>query len=395
MLNEFKFLTNKLPHHVIFYPTSRCNLFCEHCFNHKRQDNVDGNTGINSEMSLEEIDKFSSSFEHIKSLTITGGEPFLRKDIKEIIEIFYKNNGLQYCSIHSHGLLNERVVSTVKGIMKDLPELKVIYCTSIDGLEERHNQIRGAKDGFNKTIKTVNDIQAIKEKYFDRLFLLSCTIFSLSSQDEYIKTIKYINQNLKYVSPRACFIRGEPRDEKEKNIDTGIYKDFIKLTSKNIDKTVNPFSAMALKETIESVTSRTVMKNYLEKKQTVPCQAGNKMLVIYENGDVNPCEYLTPKEKLGNLRDAGYDIKKILNSHHSKCVVKDINPGKKCNCTWENAIGISLMYDKKSWPKIFMEWFNMFFLKRFIFAWPNSFINWFKTFFQKQIDPKSKIQINQ
>ena len=39
---------------------------------------------------------------------------------------------------------------------------------------------------------------------------------------------------------------------------------------------------MALKETIESVTSRTVMKNYLEKKQTVPCQAGNKMLVIYE-----------------------------------------------------------------------------------------------------------------
>ena len=28
---------------------------------------------------------------------------------------------------------------------------------------------------------------------------------------------------------------------------------------------------------------------------------------------------------------------------------------------------LELMYDKKSWPKIFMEWFNMFFLKRFIF----------------------------
>tara|TARA_Y100000590_G_scaffold42114_1_gene44838 strand:+ start:1379 stop:2557 length:1179 start_codon:yes stop_codon:yes gene_type:complete len=392
MLNEFKFLTNKLPHHVIFYPTSRCNLFCEHCFNHKRQDNVDGNTGINSEMSLEEIDKFSSSFEHIKSLTITGGEPFLRKDIKEIIEIFYKNNGLQYCSIHSHGLLNERVVSTVKKIMEDLPELKVIYCTSIDGLEERHNQIRGAKDGFNKCIKTVNDIQAIKNEYFERLFLLSCTIFSFSSQNEYIKTIKYINQNLKYVSPRACFIRGEPRDEKEKNIDTGIYKDFIKITSKNIDKTVSPFSAMALKETIESVTSRTVMKNYLEKKQTVPCQAGNKMVVIYENGDVNPCEYLTPKERLGNLRDAGYDIKKILGSDHSKCVVKDINPGKKCSCTWENAIGISLMYDKKSWPRIFMEWFNMFFLKRFILGWPNSLLNWFKNFFNKKTHSEVKIK---
>ena len=49
------------------------------------------------------------------------------------------------------------------------------------------------KDGFNKTIRTVHDIQNIKEKYFDRLFLVSCTIFSFSSQDEYIKTIKYIN----------------------------------------------------------------------------------------------------------------------------------------------------------------------------------------------------------
>ena len=71
---------------------------------------------------------------------------------------------MQYASIHSHGLLNERVVQTVEKILKDLPKLKVIYCTSIDGLEKKHNLIRGAKDGFNKTIKTVKDIQKIKEK---------------------------------------------------------------------------------------------------------------------------------------------------------------------------------------------------------------------------------------
>ena len=99
-------------------------------------------------MSLEEINKFSKSFDHLKSITITGGEPFLRKDIKEIVEIFYKNNGLQYASIHSHGLLNERVVQTVEKILKDLPKLKVIYCTSIDGLEKKHNLISVCDNTF-------------------------------------------------------------------------------------------------------------------------------------------------------------------------------------------------------------------------------------------------------
>ena len=139
---------------MIFYPTSRCNLFCEHCFNHDRQDNLSGNTGLNSEMTLDEIDKFSKSFEHLKSITITGGEPFLRKDIKEIVEIFYKNNDLQYASIHSHGLLNARVVETIEKILVDLPKLKVIYCTSIDGLEEKHNLIRGMlKMGLIRRLK--------------------------------------------------------------------------------------------------------------------------------------------------------------------------------------------------------------------------------------------------
>ena len=256
MLKEFKFLKNKLPFHLIFYPTSRCNLFCEHCFNYKRQDNVDGSTGLNSEMSLDEINKFSSSFEHLKSVTITGGEPFLRKDIKEIVEIFYKNNGLQYVSIHSHGLLNERVVKTIENILEELPDLKIIYCTSIDGLEEKHNKIRGAKDGFNKTVKTIKDIQNVKDKYFNRLFILTSTIFSLSSQDEYIETIKYINNNLKYVSPRACFIRGDVRGNIEKNVNTDLYKNYIELTSKNVDPTVKPFSGMAFKETIESLTKK-------------------------------------------------------------------------------------------------------------------------------------------
>ena len=364
MLREFNFLFNKLPHHMIFYPTSRCNLFCEHCFNWKRQDNLNGETGINNELSLDEIDKFSKNLGHLKSLTITGGEPFLRNDIKEIVEIFYKNNGLQYVSIHSHGLMNKRVVDTLQNILHNLKDIYVIYCTSIDGLEKKHNEIRGAKDGFNKTVNTIKSVQDVKEKYFNRLFILTSTIFSLSSQEEYIETIKYIKSNLKYVSPRACFIRGDVRNNEEKKINQNLYDDYIRLTSENIDNTVNPFSGMAVKETIESLTSKVVIDNFKQNKQTVPCQAGNKMIVLYENGDVYPCEQLSENGKLGNLRNFNFNLKNMLNTKKSKCIIKDINPGKKCNCTWENAIGVSMLYDKKSWLKIFFHWIKIFLFKK-------------------------------
>jgi MoaA/NifB/PqqE/SkfB family radical SAM enzyme len=96
IIAETKFLFNKGPFHLLFYPTSRCNLHCEHCFNYDRQDNLEGNTGKKDELTLEEIGLISSKMGHLKTLTVTGGEPFLRNDIFEIIGKFYKNNGLQY-----------------------------------------------------------------------------------------------------------------------------------------------------------------------------------------------------------------------------------------------------------------------------------------------------------
>ena len=112
-----------------------------------------------------------------------------------------------------------------------------------------------------------------------------------------------------------------------------------------------------------SVTNVALSCGYPVISYVDDCQAGKKMAVVYENGDVMPCESLSEESKLGNLRDANYSLKNILNSNQSKCIVNDINPGKKCHCTWENAIGVSLLYDKKSWLKLLAHWFKLFILK--------------------------------
>jgi len=88
---------NQLPSYFIFYPTSRCNLSCSHCFYH---DSL--NKKFN-ELSIEEINKFTKTMDPLLHLIITGGEPYLREDIDEIVKIFYENTKVPIISIPSNG----------------------------------------------------------------------------------------------------------------------------------------------------------------------------------------------------------------------------------------------------------------------------------------------------
>ena len=118
---------------------------------------------------------------------------------------------------------------------------------------------------------------------------------------------------------------------------------------------------MAIKETLDQISKKIVLANYLDKKQTVPCQAGRKLVVIYENGDVYPCE-LTD-QKFGNLKEVDYDIKKLLFSETGKTIKRRI-ADNSCYCTWENIINASILFNPRSYPKIMYNWARSFVLKR-------------------------------
>ena len=360
---EAKFLFNKGPFHLLFYPTSRCNLYCDHCFNHDRQDNLDGTTGKKDELTLEEIQKIASKMGHLKTLTITGGEPFLRDDIVDIVGAFYRQNGLQYVSIHTHGLFLEKVVGAITDCLKKYPKLKVIFCTSIDGVEREHNEYRGSPNSFSKTSDTIREIERIKREQFPgRLFLLSSTMFSAVTQEKFIETINYIGANFDYLNAKSCFVRGNARDEREKVVDSDLFLNYVRHSENSVDKTVAWFSPLSIKETLEALTPRVVLNNDRLKAQTVPCQAGRKLVVLYENGDLYPCELLSSEQRFGNIRDVDYDMSQLLFSDRGTRIKNRINPEKECYCTWENAINISMLFDFRSYPRIFWAWFKLFVL---------------------------------
>ena len=87
----------QLPSYFIFYPTSRCNLKCKHCFYH---DSL--NKKFN-ELTLDEIERITKSMDPILHLILTGGEPYLRHDLDQIVKIFYKNTRVPIRTIPSNG----------------------------------------------------------------------------------------------------------------------------------------------------------------------------------------------------------------------------------------------------------------------------------------------------
>src|SRR4051794_8691783 len=82
---------------VILFVTSRCNAFCQTCFYHAELNQP-------GDLTFEQIEQVSLAMPAITDLWLSGGEPTLRRDLSEIINLFVRNNGVTRVIIPTNGL---------------------------------------------------------------------------------------------------------------------------------------------------------------------------------------------------------------------------------------------------------------------------------------------------
>src|SRR3989344_268480 len=191
---------------VIFHVTFRCNSRCSFCFNWKNIDEVKSN-----ELTLDEINKISKSLPEFPWFLISGGEPFLRNDLDEIIEIFCKNNKIKHITLPTNGLLTNKIAEKVESILKKCPSISLNLVLSLDGIKEKHDKIRGIKGNFNKLMQTYKLLMPLRKKY-SNLAVKFNTVISNTNYKELGKIIDYV-KFLKADMHTIDFIRGSPRDK--------------------------------------------------------------------------------------------------------------------------------------------------------------------------------------
>jgi organic radical activating enzyme len=160
----------ELPVYLVYFITDACNAKSKHCL---RADGAHPGWEEPSmvyrkqELSLEEVDKVTASMGKgsLMFLLPTGGEPFLREDIGEIVKIFHKNTGVRNVGIPTNGSTTARTVSIVKDLLDSCPDLDLHIDVSLDGVGALHDEIRVFPGLFKRSIETYKALRDVEKHY--------------------------------------------------------------------------------------------------------------------------------------------------------------------------------------------------------------------------------------
>lgn len=164
------------PNTVTITLTARCNLRCVMCDHWKLKNR--------EELSLEEI---KSLIDQIKSwgveeIELSGGEPFMRRDIWEIIK--YASFKEMNMNITTNGtLLNKKEVAKLLGYKVNRLQI------SVDGIKSTHDRIRGVKGSYNKLVKTVNAIDSMRKQKKSSIKINATTVIMQQNIKELVNIV--------------------------------------------------------------------------------------------------------------------------------------------------------------------------------------------------------------
>jgi len=331
------------PMYIIFYVTSRCNARCKMCFNWKNVENA----ASKKELELNEIKKILGNFSGIQQLTIGGGEPFLRNDLPEILEFASRRNDVQSITIPTNGILTDRIFTQTEKILNGIRKTSHLRVSlSVEGIGEKHDEIVQVKGAFENIRNTYARLHPLVDLYknFNLDIALCCSAFNKNNLKE---LIEYCNENFKDCSIDLILARGDTKEKTSKNVTPGEYQKILDhlYRLKNTKKENKPFANVI--NAISRIINDQVIQILRTRKMPGRCYSYSKMILIQDDGDVFPCEYLN--EKLGNLRNNGYDIKRILRNKNNR-KIKDLIRDGKCHCTWECALVNNIVCNPRTYP---------------------------------------------
>jgi len=150
-----------LPIDAVGAVTYRCNARCKMCDIWQIKD-------FSNELKTEEFLKLPAS---LQDINISGGEPFLRPDLIQVIKNIKQACPQAKLIFSSNGFATNLIEQKIKEILKIDKNIGVSI--SIDGLAKVHEEIRGIENAFAKAIKTVDMLKKIGVKEIKLAFTLT------------------------------------------------------------------------------------------------------------------------------------------------------------------------------------------------------------------------------
>src|SRR3989344_9174141 len=150
--------------------TNKCNNSCKHCYINKKSSNLDELSLSESFKVIDDLVQFSELINLIPSISFTGGDPLLKKDINNLLA-YANQNKVKIVMLGNASLLNKKNLEMLKknNVSK--------YQLSFDGLKDTHDFIRG-KGSFDENLEGI-----IKLRSHDIPVMIMSTVSKINYLD--------------------------------------------------------------------------------------------------------------------------------------------------------------------------------------------------------------------
>jgi len=317
---------------VILFTTGKCNAKCAMCF---YSDEMEKKA---EDLSFQDIQKLSESAGNFKRLLLSGGEPTLREDLPEILEMLYKNNGVTDINLPTNGMQTERLIEWIKRLRKSCPDCNLTVSVSFDGFGKTHDTQRGV-ESFYKAAQT---LMKLDENFRDdgKIIKNAATIITKYNVEEIVDFVTWVYGRFNISTHTIEAARGATREagvkiltEKSLIAIQDRIAPYYMLYAKRIGegmgfigRSLTKFFYVGLMRAMYNLRAKNVEK---PTSWEMDCTAGETTLVIDYDGRFRACEMRAP---IGNVKDYNHDIKAIMSSDAMKNEIAAIGHGYKANC---------------------------------------------------------------
>lgn len=250
----------------------------------------------------------------LTTVNVTGGEPFLRDDLVEVVREIH--NAAPRCRIviSSNGMLTHRIMEMMSEIRKFHPGIGIGI--SVDGTKDIHNSVRGVKGGFEKAIETVKQLKAAHFKDIR----IGMTIVEENSGQvlEVYKLSKELGVQFTTTVAHNSTIYFRKDDNNPKRTSAKLASDLGQISDDHLRSLApkNWFRAYHLAGVADSSM----------RKQSKNCSAGARFVFIDPKGCVYPCIVLD--KMMGNIKE-NPDLESLLSSQGTKVAMENVRRCKE------------------------------------------------------------------
>ncbi len=265
------------PTDVSIITTYRCQMRCKMC------DIWENPSDSKREIQAKELEMLPN----FKFVNITGGEPFVRRDLEDIVEVMYTKS--DRIVISTSGWHTERIIKMAERFPK------IGIRVSIEGLSQKNDDLRGREGSFDRAMRLLLTLKQMGIKDIG----YGCTVSNKNSED--MLWLYRMSRELGMEFATAAFHNSYY-----------FHKDDNAIT--NQDEVINNFRLL-MEELLKDKSPKSWYRaffnlgliNYIrEQPRMLPCEAGTANFFIEPYGDVYPCNGLEDrywKESMGNIRD--------------------------------------------------------------------------------------------